>query len=62
MIHTRLLRASEVAERLGLSVRTVQDMMRRKELPVCQVTVRRRMVPEDALNEWIELRTTHPTK
>lgn len=56
----RLLTASEVAEMLSLSIRTVQDMMRKRELPSCQVTARRRMVPEGALRKWIAQNTDWP--
>lgn len=56
----RLLPASEVAEMLSLSIRTVQDMMRKRELPSCQVTKRRRMVPEGALKAWIKQNTDWP--
>ncbi|MEO0449056.1 MAG: helix-turn-helix domain-containing protein [Pseudomonadota bacterium] len=56
----KLLSASEVAERMSLSTRTVQDMLRRGVLPSCQVTPRRRMVPERALNTWIEQNTVLP--
>lgn len=53
----RLLSASEVAERLQLSTRTVQDMLRQDKLPYCQILNRRRMVPEGALREWIKQNT-----
>ena len=53
----RLLSASEVAERLQLSTRTVQDMLRQDKLPYCQILNRRRMVPERALREWIKENT-----
>lgn len=53
----RLLAASEVAKMIGLSVRTVQDMMQRRELPYCQVTKSRRMVPAGELAKWIKLNT-----
>ena len=55
-----LISPKEVAEMIGLSVRTVQDMMRRKELPSCQVSPRRRMVPSGALDEWIKQNTDWP--
>ena len=53
----RLLSASEVAERLQVSTRTVQDMLRQEKLPYCQILSRRRMVPEGALREWIKQNT-----
>lgn len=56
----RLLPASEVAQMLSLSIRTVQDMMRRKVLPSCQVSPRRRMVPSGALDKWIKQNTDWP--
>jgi excisionase family DNA binding protein len=56
----RLLSASEVADRIGLAVRTVQRMIRTEKLPYCQVTRSRRMVPEGALNEWIKQNTDWP--
>ena len=56
----RLLHPSAVAEMLGLSVRTVQDMMRTNKLPSCQVSARRRMVPAGALDKWIEQNTDWP--
>ena len=56
----RLLHPSAVAEMLGLSVRTVQDMMRTNKLPSCQVSARRRMVPSGALDKWIEQNTDWP--
>jgi excisionase family DNA binding protein len=56
----RLLSASEVAQLMGLAVRTVQEMMRKRELPSCQVTARRRMVPEGALKAWIKQNTDWP--
>jgi|11_taG_2_1085331.scaffolds.fasta_scaffold76455_1 excisionase family DNA binding protein len=57
MTADRLLPASEVAEIIGLSIRTVQDMMRKRELPACQVTKRRRMVPAGELAKWIKQNT-----
>ncbi|MCH2258555.1 MAG: helix-turn-helix domain-containing protein [Alteromonas sp.] len=57
---SRLLHPSAVAEMLGLSVRTVQDMMRTNKLPSCQVSARRRMVPSGALDKWIEQNTDWP--
>ena len=56
----RLLHPSAVAEMLGLSGRTVQDMMRTNKLPSCQVSARRRMVPSGALDKWIEQNTDWP--
>lgn len=56
----RLLAASEVAKIMNLSIRTVQDMMRRKVLPSCQVSPRRRMVPAGALDTWIKQNTDWP--
>mgnify|MGYP001791454482 CR=1 FL=1 len=56
----RLLSASKVAEILGLSTRTVQDMLRANKLPSCKVLNRRRMVPEGALNTWIKQNTALP--
>jgi len=53
----KLLPASEVAEMIGLSIRTVQDMMQRRELPYCQVTRSRRMVPSGELAKWIKQNT-----
>ena len=53
----RLLSASEVAERLQVSTRTVQDMLRQEKLPYCQILNRRRMVPEGALRKWIKQNT-----
>ena len=56
----RLLAASEVADMIGLSIRTVQDMMRRNLIPSCQVSKRRRMVPSGALDTWIKQNTDWP--
>ena len=42
---------------IGLSIRTVQDMMQRRELPYCQVTRSRRMVPSGELAKWIKQNT-----
>ena len=53
----KLLPASEVAEMIGLSIRTVQDMIRTAKLPYCQVTKSRRMVPAGELAKWIKLNT-----
>jgi excisionase family DNA binding protein len=53
----RLLSASEVADRIGLAVRTVQRMIRTDKLPYCQVTKSRRMVPAGELAKWIKANT-----
>jgi len=52
-----LLSPREAAKRVGLSIRTVQAMMKRGEFPYCQVSKRRRMVPPGALAQWIRENT-----
>jgi excisionase family DNA binding protein len=56
----QLLTTSEVAERLKISVRAVQDLILGGKLPTCQVTSQRRMVPSGALTKWIEQNTVWP--
>ena len=60
MEENQLLPASEVARRLNLSIRTVQDMMRTNKIPSCKVSNRRRMVPAGALDTWIKQNTDWP--
>lgn len=55
---TQLLNAGQVAEVLNVSKRNVYGMIRRGELPsVCIGT--RRLVPDDALQRWIEQKTQY---
>lgn len=50
-----LVGANWVAEFLGLSIRTVQDMTSRRELPVYKIGRNVRFHPED-IQEWREKR------
>ena len=54
----RLLRATEVADVLGLGRSKVYDMMKRGQLPVVRIGKAIR-VPAHALEEWIKIHTAN---
>lgn len=53
----KLLRVSEVAERLGLRVSTVRAWILRRRIPVVRVSSRAIRVPESAVAKLIEAGT-----
>jgi len=52
-----LLRRREVAQVLGISERTVQDMMKRGDLPVVRLANRTVRFPREAIVAFVEART-----
>jgi excisionase family DNA binding protein len=55
---TRLLKAREVQDRLGLGRSKVYELMASGELPVVRIGPRLRRVTEAGLQRWIDERTS----
>src|SRR5208283_4443246 len=55
---SRLLSAKDVAEILGISVKTVNKWVRDAKLGCVQVTAKERRFTEEQIREYIESRTT----
>jgi excisionase family DNA binding protein len=53
-----LLSKNEAAKVLGVSVRTIENLLRRCDLPSVPIG-RRRMIPVNALTVFVRRRTTH---
>ena len=53
----RLLRISEVQERLGIGRTKVYEMVAAETLPCVKLGPRSKRVPESALDEWIQRNT-----
>src|SRR5208283_173063 len=54
----KLLSARDVAEILGISVKTVNKLVREAKLGCVQVTAKERRFTEDQIREYIESRST----
>ncbi|MGO9567207.1 MAG: helix-turn-helix domain-containing protein [Desulfomonilaceae bacterium] len=54
----KLLSARDVAEILGISVKTVNKLVRKAKLGCVQVTAKERRFSEEQIREYIESRTT----
>src|SRR5271157_872942 len=54
----RLLSAKDVAEILGISVKTVNKLVREAKLGCVQVTAKERRFTEDQIREYIESRSS----
>ena len=54
----KLLSAKDIAEILGISVKTVNKLVREGKLGCVQVTAKERRFTEDQIREYIESRTT----
>src|SRR5208283_5884659 len=54
----KLLRAKDVAEILGISVKTVNKLVREAKLGCVQVTAKERRFTDDQIREYIESRST----
>jgi excisionase family DNA binding protein len=54
----KLLSARDVAEILGISVKTVNKMVREAKLGCVQVTAKERRFTEDQIQDYIESRTS----
>jgi excisionase family DNA binding protein len=55
---SRLLSASDVAEILGISVKTVNKLVREAELGCVQVTPKERRFTEEQIRDYIESRSS----
>lgn len=55
------MRPQEAANALGLSLRTLMDLVKNGEIPVTRLGERNLRFPVDGLRAWVATRTTWPT-
>ena len=56
-----LLRPQEAADALGISLRTLMELVKVGEIPVCRLGARNLRLPLDGLRAWCAARTSWPT-
>ena len=59
---SRLLTKAEAAERLTVSVRTLEGLIARGALPVCRISANSVRILESDLEDYIEARRIAPAK
>ena len=50
----KMLDANDLKEMFGIALRSVYELMKQPDFPVIRVSARRYVVPEDALNKWVD--------